>query len=45
MTRNSETQTVKDRPAKARKAKAWAMPKVTEIPVGMEINGYACAEL
>jgi coenzyme PQQ precursor peptide PqqA len=45
MTRNSETQTVKDRPAKARKAKAWTTPKVVEIPVGMEINGYACAEL
>jgi coenzyme PQQ precursor peptide PqqA len=44
MTKNTASET-KDRPAKARKAKAWAMPKVTEIPVGMEINGYACAEL
>jgi coenzyme PQQ precursor peptide PqqA len=45
MTRNSETQHAKDRPAKARKDKAWTTPKVLEIPVGLEINGYACAEL
>lgn len=30
---------------KARPAKTWTTPKVVEIPVGMEINGYACAEL
>jgi len=44
MTRNTVSET-REKPAKARKAKAWTTPKVTEIPVGMEINGYACAEL
>jgi len=24
---------------------AWTTPKVAEVPVGMEINMYACAKL
>jgi len=24
--------------------KAWKTPQIREIPVGMEINSYACAE-
>jgi len=33
-----------DRPAFARRAKmAWKAPKIIEVPVGMEINMYACA--
>jgi len=24
---------------------AWNKPKIIEIPVGLEINAYACAEL
>jgi coenzyme PQQ precursor peptide PqqA len=32
------------RPARARRAKmAWKAPKIVEVPVGMEINMYACA--
>ncbi|WP_309162463.1 pyrroloquinoline quinone precursor peptide PqqA [Pelagibacterium sp. H642] len=27
-----------------RKAMAWNKPKLTEIPVSMEINMYACAK-
>src|SRR3546814_8200325 len=27
------------------RAMRWTSPKVVEIPVGMEINAYACAEL
>jgi len=23
----------------------WKKPRIVEIPVGMEINSYACAEL
>ncbi len=25
--------------------KVWTRPTIVEIPVGMEINSYACAEL
>jgi coenzyme PQQ precursor peptide PqqA len=42
MTR-SKTPTPKRRAAKP--AKTWTKPNVVEIAVGMEINGYACAEL
>jgi coenzyme PQQ precursor peptide PqqA len=32
------------RPAFARRATmAWKAPKIVEVPVGMEINMYACA--
>jgi coenzyme PQQ precursor peptide PqqA len=32
------------RPVLARRAKmAWKTPKIVEVPVGMEINMYACA--
>jgi coenzyme PQQ precursor peptide PqqA len=32
------------RPGFARRAKmAWKTPKIVEVPVGMEINMYACA--
>ncbi|MEN8723462.1 MAG: pyrroloquinoline quinone precursor peptide PqqA [Alphaproteobacteria bacterium] len=24
---------------------AWNTPKIIEIPVGLEINAYACAEM
>jgi coenzyme PQQ precursor peptide PqqA len=31
-------------PDQARRAKmAWKAPKIVEVPVGMEINMYACA--
>ncbi len=31
-------------PAEKRRAKmAWKTPKIVEVPVGMEINMYACA--
>ena len=32
------------RPVSKRRAKmAWKAPKIVEVPVGMEINMYACA--
>ena len=32
------------RPVPTRRAKmAWKTPKIVEVPVGMEINMYACA--
>jgi coenzyme PQQ precursor peptide PqqA len=32
------------RPSFTRRAKmAWKTPKIVEVPVGMEINMYACA--
>jgi coenzyme PQQ precursor peptide PqqA len=32
------------RPIQQRRAKmAWKTPKIVEVPVGMEINMYACA--
>jgi coenzyme PQQ precursor peptide PqqA len=32
------------RPVRARRATmAWKTPKIVEVPVGMEINMYACA--
>ena len=32
------------RPVLTRRAKmAWKTPKIVEVPVGMEINMYACA--
>jgi coenzyme PQQ precursor peptide PqqA len=33
-----------DRPDRKWRAKmAWKAPKIVEVPVGMEINMYACA--
>ncbi len=35
---------VKSRPIKGKETKmAWKTPKIVEVPVGMEINMYACA--
>jgi len=31
--------------APTRRKPMWKKPKIVEIPVGMEINSYACAEL
>jgi coenzyme PQQ precursor peptide PqqA len=31
------------RPARRRAEMAWKTPKIVEVPVGMEINMYACA--
>jgi len=32
-----------ERPSSRRAGMAWKAPKIVEVPVGMEINMYACA--
>jgi coenzyme PQQ precursor peptide PqqA len=38
------TESVRSKKFKKERAKmAWKTPKIVEVPVGMEINMYACA--